>query len=43
MPATLENRLPVRTAGWNQANTVIDPAELLLVNPREIQLTEMPA
>ena len=41
--ATLENRLPVRTAGWDQANTVVHPAELLLVNPREIQLTEMPA
>jgi hypothetical protein len=40
-PATLENRLPVRTADWNQANAVVDPAELLLVNPREIQLTEM--
>jgi predicted phage baseplate assembly protein len=42
-PATLENRLPVRTAGWDEANTVVHPAELLLVNPREIQLTEMPA
>jgi predicted phage baseplate assembly protein len=41
--ATLENRLPVRTAGWDQANTVVCSAELLLVNPREIQLTEMPA
>jgi predicted phage baseplate assembly protein len=41
--ATLENRLPVRTAGWDQANGVVRPAELLLVNPREIQLTEMPA
>jgi len=42
-PATLENRLPVRTAGWDQANTMVDAAELLLVNSREIQLTEMPA
>jgi predicted phage baseplate assembly protein len=41
--ATLESRLPVRTAGWDQANAVVQPAELLLVNPREIQLTEMPA
>jgi hypothetical protein len=42
-PATLENRLPVRAAGWDQTNIAIRPAELLLVNPREIQLTEMPA
>jgi predicted phage baseplate assembly protein len=41
--ATLEERLPARTAGWDQANSVVRPAELILVNPREIQLTEMPA
>lgn len=41
--ATLEDRLPARTAGWDQANTTVHPAELLLVNPREIKLTEMPA
>jgi hypothetical protein len=41
--ATLENRLPARTAGWDQANTTVHAAELLLVNPREIKLTEMPA
>jgi baseplate J-like protein len=42
-PATLENRLPARTAAWDHANTTVRAAELLLVNPREIQLTEMPA
>jgi baseplate J-like protein len=41
--ATLESRLPARTAGWDQANTTVHAAELLLVNPREIKLTEMPA
>jgi len=41
--ATLENRLPARTAGWDQTNTTVHAAELLLVNPREIKLTEMPA
>ncbi len=39
--ATLENRLPVRTAGWNQANGLILAAELLLINPRGITLLEM--
>ena len=41
--ATLQDRLPARTAGWNQSHSQVRPAELLLVNPREIQLTEMPA
>lgn len=41
--ATLENRLPARTAGWDDANSLVRAAELLLVNPRSIQLTEMPA
>jgi hypothetical protein len=41
--ATLESRLPARTAGWDQTNTTVRAAELLLVNPREIKLTEMPA
>ncbi|MEY2521176.1 MAG: hypothetical protein QOF24_2935 [Verrucomicrobiota bacterium] len=40
--ATLEDRLPARTADWNNAHSKVRPAELLLVNPREIQLTEMP-
>jgi hypothetical protein len=39
--ATLENRLPARTAGWNQANNLIRAAELLLINPRGITLLEM--
>jgi hypothetical protein len=37
--ASLQTRLPARTARWN--NRIISAAELLLVNPREIQLTEM--
>lgn len=41
--ATLESRLPARTAGWDQTDTRVRAAELLLVNPREIKLTEMPA
>lgn len=41
--ATLETRLPARTAGWDQTNTTVRAAELLLVNPREIKITEMPA
>jgi hypothetical protein len=41
--ATLENRLPVRTAGWNSVDGTVCAAELLLVNPRAVQLTEMPA
>jgi hypothetical protein len=41
--AKLEDRLPARTAGWDQANTTVHAAELLLINPREIKLTEMPA
>lgn len=43
LAATLENRLPVHTASWDPVHAVVHPAELLLVNPREIQLTEMPA
>ena len=43
MPATLENRLPAHIAGWNNADGTVRAAELLLVNPRAIQLTEMPA
>jgi predicted phage baseplate assembly protein len=41
--ATLEGRLPARTAGWDQTHTTVRAAELLLVNSREIKLTEMPA
>ena len=41
--AALAGRLPARTAGWNAAHNAIQAAELLLVNPGEIQLTEMPA
>ena len=40
--ATLEERLPARAADWNAAHSTILPAELLLVNLRNIQLTEMP-
>src|SRR4030095_49524 len=36
--ATLEERLPARTAEWNDAHNEIRAGELLLVNPREIQL-----
>jgi hypothetical protein len=39
--ASLEKRLPARVAQWNETHSVIRAAELLLVNPREIQLTEM--
>ncbi len=39
--ASLEKRLPARVARWNDTHSVIRAAELLLVNPREIQLTEM--
>ena len=39
--ASLEARLPARTAEWNDAHSAIRAGELLLVNPREIQLTEM--
>jgi predicted phage baseplate assembly protein len=38
---SLQTRLPARTAQWNETHSGIRPAELLLVNPREIQLTEM--
>ena len=39
--ASLEKRLPARVAQWNETHSLIRAAELLLVNPREIQLTEM--
>jgi hypothetical protein len=39
-PQTCEPRLPARTSRWNNAHNLILAAELLLVNPREIQLIE---
>jgi hypothetical protein len=39
-PQTCQLRLPARTARWNNTHQVILPAELLLMNPREIQLTQ---
>jgi predicted phage baseplate assembly protein len=39
--ATLEDRLPARTAEWNDTHSEIRAGELLLVNPRKIQLTEI--
>ncbi|HEV2805970.1 MAG TPA: putative baseplate assembly protein [Chthoniobacterales bacterium] len=39
--ATLEERLAARVAGWDHSNAAIQPAELLLINPRGVQLTEM--
>jgi len=41
-PALRHDRLPARAAGWNFAHNTILPAQLLLVNPSKIQLTEMP-
>jgi hypothetical protein len=39
-PQTCASRLPARTARWNNTHRIILPAELLLVNPREVQLTQ---
>lgn len=38
---SLESRLVARTAEWDETQTVIRGAELVLVNPREINLSEM--
>ncbi|MCC7373480.1 MAG: putative baseplate assembly protein [Verrucomicrobiales bacterium] len=40
-PPNLQDRLPARGADWNEAHSAIRSAELLLIDPREIRLTEM--
>lgn len=40
-PVSLESRLAARSADWDEAHAAIRGAELLLVNPREINLSEM--
>jgi hypothetical protein len=42
-PVALAERLPARTAQWNQTHTGIEPAELLLINPYGVKLSEMKA
>lgn len=40
-PVSLESRLGARSADWDEAHAAIRSAELLLVNPREINLSEI--
>jgi predicted phage baseplate assembly protein len=42
-PVALAERLPARTAQWNQTHTGIEPAELLLINSYGVKLSELKA